>query len=145
MRRHCVLRGGRTAGWGRWTPAGRPVVHTSGSVALAVLETLVHAKVNSIPSHRVIAVDIPDSVAVDAVDIAKLPAEWRRVPPPPALRRIGRAWLEAGRAAVLKAPSAIVPVEHNYLLNPVHPDFRSLRVHESERFEIDKRLLQPTP
>ena len=120
-------------------------MRTSGSVALAVLETLVHTRVNSIPSHRVIAVDIPDSVAVDAVDVAKLPRQWRRVPPPPSLRRIGRAWLEAGRSAILKAPSAIVPIEHNYLLNPLHPDFRSLRLQEAEPFEIDKRLLRPTP
>ena len=126
----------------RWTPAGRPVVHTSATVSLAVLETLVHTAVNSIPSQRVIAVDVPDTLPVDTAD---LPDDWRRTPPPPVLRDIGRAWLDAGRTAILQAPSAIVPLEFNYLLNPRHPDFGRLRIHEPEPFKIDKRLFTPMP
>ncbi len=136
--------GARRVG-GRWTPAGRPVVHTSASVALAVLETLVHTAVNSIPSQRVIAVDVPDTLPLETVAVADLPDDWRRSPPPPALPNIGRTWLDAGRTAILRAPSAIVPLEFNYLLNPRHPDFGRFRIHEPDPFEIDKRLFAPMP
>ena len=129
----------------RWTPAGRPVVHTSATASVAVLETLVHTAVNSMPSQRVIAVDVPDTLPVDTVDTADLPDDWRRTPPPPVLRDIGRAWLDADRTPILRAPSAIVPLEFNYLLNPRHPDFGRLRIHEPEPFKIDKRLFTPMP
>ena len=136
--------GARRVG-GRWTPVGRPAVHTSATASLAVLETLVHTLVSSMPSQRVIAVDVPDALPVAIVDTASLLDDWRRVPPPPALQDIGRAWLDGGRTAILQAPSAIVPSEFNYLLNPRHADFERLRIHEPEPFEIDKRLYRPAP
>ncbi len=136
--------GARRVG-GRWTPVGRPVVHTSGNVSLAVLETLVHTAVNSMPSQRLIAVDVPESLPVEVIDATDLPDDWRRTPAPTSLQDIGRAWLGAARTAVLQAPSVIVPIEFNYLLNPRHPDFERLRVHAPEPFPIDKRLLGPAP
>ena len=134
--------GARRVG-GRWTLPGRPVVHTSASVALAVLETLVHTGVRSMPSQRVIAVDVPDTLPVTTVDVATLPDHWRRTPPSRALRDIGEAWLDADRSVILRVPSAIVPIEFNYLLNPRHPACGRLGIHEPESFEIDKRLYRP--
>ena len=97
------------------------------------------------PSQRVIAVDVPDTLPVDTIDTADLPDDWRHTPSPRVLHSIGRAWLDAGRTAILQAPSAIVPLEFNYLLNPRHPDFGRLRIHEPEPFKIDKRLFAPMP
>jgi len=36
----------------------------------------------------------------------------------------------------------LVPSEPNYLLNPQHPDFSSIRVSKPEPFEFDLRLLR---
>lgn len=127
----------------RWTPVGRPVVYTSATVSLAVLETLVHTAVSTMPSQRVMAVDVPDTLRMDTIDPSRLPNDWRRSPAPPALQNIGRSWLDGGGAAILQAPSAIVPLEFNYLLNPRHSDFGLLGIREPEPFEIDKRLLRP--
>ncbi|MFK7988181.1 MAG: RES family NAD+ phosphorylase [Sandaracinaceae bacterium] len=33
------------------------------------------------------------------------------------------AWAAGLSSAVLSVPSAVVPEERNYLVNPVHPDF----------------------
>jgi RES domain-containing protein len=41
---------------------------------------------------------------------------------------------------VLRVPSAVVPLEHNYLLNPRHPQFGSIRRGEPMPFPIDLRL-----
>ena len=36
-------------------------------------------------------------------------------------------------------PSAVIPAESNYLLNPLDRDFRRIRVGKPERFETDLR------
>jgi len=41
---------------------------------------------------------------------------------------------------VLKLPSAVVPSEFNYLLNPAHPDFGAIRIGEPQVFKADPRL-----
>lgn len=81
---------------------------------------------------------------MQTLDAADLPPDWRRTPLAPGLQEIGKGWLEAASTAVLQVPSAIVPIECNYLLNPLHPDFRQVRIHDAEPFEIDRRLLRPT-
>jgi RES domain-containing protein len=49
-------------------------------------------------------------------------------------------WLGAVPTAVLCVPSAVIPMEWNYLLNPVHPDFSRIRVHAPKPFEFDSRM-----
>jgi RES domain-containing protein len=71
---------------------------------------------------------IPASVRVKAISSGDLPANWFAAAAPPQLQTIGGEWLERGETAVLKVPSAIVIEEWNYLLNPLHADFRRLRM-----------------
>ena len=129
---------------GRWTPAGYRVVHTASSIALAVLETLVHVDASVMPTHRVIPVDVPEDIPVTAIAVADLPSDWRRTPPSLRLREIGKAWLDAGETALMQVPSVIVPEESNYLVNPLHSDFAQLAIHVPAPFEIDRRLFGPT-
>jgi RES domain-containing protein len=89
-------------------------------------------------------VEIPDDVAIREVGIAELPAEWRHQPAPPELRDIGTVWAESGEGAVLQVPSAVVPGEHNFLLNPRHPDFGRLGIGDPEPFAFDERLVGPS-
>jgi RES domain-containing protein len=42
--------------------------------------------------------------------------------------------------AVLAVPSAVIPHELNYLLNPRHPHFKRIRVGRPEPFSFDPRL-----
>ena len=42
--------------------------------------------------------------------------------------------------AILIVPSALAPAESNWLINPVHPDFRRIRVNPVERFRYDQRF-----
>jgi RES domain-containing protein len=39
-------------------------------------------------------------------------------------------------------PSAVIPAETNYLLNPLHADFRRIRIGKPEKFETDLRLVK---
>ena len=127
---------------GRWHHAGTAVVYCSESRALAALEQLVHLHRNWLPPHFVcFGVEIPEGVLIREVRVADLPpAEWRRQPGPPELRDIGTRWAEAGETVVLQVPSAVVPGEHNFLVNPRHPDFGRLVIGEVEPFAFDERL-----
>lgn len=126
---------------GRWNSPGTRVVYTSQSVSLAVLELLVHLQASrSLASYALLSARFEDRF-VSAVDRASLPSDWRAFPAPPALQRIGDAWIASGSTLVLEVPSAIVEGESNYLINPVHPDFRRLRIGPPVRFRLDSRLL----
>jgi RES domain-containing protein len=41
----------------------------------------------------------------------------------------------------IRLPSAVVPADHNILINPDHPEFKRLHIHSVEPFEFDPRLL----
>jgi RES domain-containing protein len=41
---------------------------------------------------------------------------------------------------VLAVPSAVIPQEMNYLLNPRHVNFKRIRVRNPEPFRFDPRL-----
>jgi RES domain-containing protein len=131
---------------GRWHHPGTRVVCCSESRALAALEQLVHLHRNRLPPHFVcFGVEIPDGVAIAKVRIEDLPAGWRRQPGPPGLRDIGTRWVESGRTVVLQVPSVVVPEEHNFLVNPRHPDFGRLSIGDAEPFEFDERLIGRRP
>jgi RES domain-containing protein len=123
---------------GRGGPAWRP---GSESRALGALEQLVHLHRNRLPPHFVcFGIEVPDGLAIRKLGIADLPAGWRRQPGPPALRDIGTRWAESDETVVLQVPSAVVPEEHNFLVNPRHADFGRLSIGEAEPFEFDERL-----
>jgi RES domain-containing protein len=126
---------------GRWTPRGRPVVYTSASISLAVLEyTVNYRRRGWVPSSVLGRAAIPDNVVIETVRPADLPADWLAATPPAELQDIGEDWLERGATAVLKVPSAVVPEEWNYLLSPQHADFRQIVVPPPEPFAFDGRL-----
>lgn len=126
---------------GRWTRRGRPVVYTSQSISLAVLEYALNYKRNGWLSASVLGrAVIPDDVNVEPVAVSELPDNWRHPDAPVALREIGENWLRRAETACLRVPSAIVPEESNYLLNPRHPDFTKLTIGFPEPFNFDRRL-----
>lgn len=128
---------------GRWTSVGRPAVYTSGTVALATLEMLVHLdSAAPLAAYVLFAVTIPEKT-ISVVDPMALPRDWRTSPAPAALRALGDRWLEEGRSAVLRVPSAVVGavgVEFNYLLNPAHPDFHLVTIGPEQAYDLDERL-----
>lgn len=130
--------GARLAG-GRWNRPGEAVVYASASLALAAIETFVHLGDDALQLKFVyFRIEIPDSVTVQ--HCRRPPRGWRVEPPQGASMRYGSKWLREGRAAVLDVPSVIVPPERNYLLNPIHRDFRRIRVSRPQPFAFDPRM-----
>ncbi len=131
---------------GRWNERGTPLVYTSGEPALAILEYLVNLEIEDAPRDLVIvSADIPDSVEVAAVDPDELPRAWRSTPAPASLAKRGTDWARSGRTAVLAVPSAVVPIERNYLLNPLHSAFGSITVARPQPLSLDPRMWKRRP
>lgn len=126
---------------GRWNPKGFEMVYTAESRSLALLEMMVQdAPLRA--RYVLIPVSLPDAVSVTSIEVADLPPDWRKLDRRDALQDIGRDWLVRGDSAVLAVPSAVVPAERNYLLNPRHPDFTRVIIGEPEALETDFRLMR---
>jgi RES domain-containing protein len=126
---------------GRWSPRGVRAVYAAQSLALAALEKFVHlqgaAGAMGFVSFRI---DVPESVKVRHLDPAHLPRDWRGVPAPASTQAVGAAWARKGDSAILRVPSVLIPSEYDYLLNPLHADFKSLRISAPEPFHFDQRM-----
>ena len=85
------------------------------------------------------AAEIPNDVSRERLTVSDLPRDWRKLDHP-LLRDLGTNWLQHRRSAILIVPSALLPHENNWLLNPAHPDFTRVRVRKSERFSFDPRM-----
>lgn len=121
------------------------MVYAGRSVSLAVLEILVNLEdVGPLPSYSLCSVEFDDAI-VEAFDRSKLPDDWQASPAPYELQRLGDAWARDLTSAVLEVPSAVVPDESNYLINPIHEDFGSVRLGEPRPYDLDPRLLPSAP
>ena len=78
------------------------------------------------------------------LEVTKLSPDWRAYPAPASTRDLGTAWVKDAQSVVLALPSALVPTETNYLVNPAHPDFSQLHIGNPEDFHFDSRLIKGT-
>jgi RES domain-containing protein len=132
--------GARITG-GRWNPKGMAVLYTSSSASLAILEKLVHVDRDLLPSDLVIAeIEIEDACSLVELSSEDLPSHWQDYPSPDILKDIGKEWLESGRSLILKVPSAVNPLEANYLVNPGHGEIVKVRVRKVHPLGLDSRL-----
>lgn len=146
---------------GRWNRHGRAVIYSSSSRALAVLELLAQVeRADLVRSLLLLTVEMPDDVAIEELLVRSkvegrrsnsesrrskvegriLPRGWDSYPAPAACQKLGDDWLERAESLVLAVPSAIVPEERNYLINPAHPGFAGVREVGAREFRFDKRL-----
>ena len=125
---------------GRWHSPGRRAVYASASKSLALLEVLVHLDVGR-PLPRLVAFTFDvDSGLIEQLAAAQLPRHWRTARGVLATQRIGDEWLASCSALALAVPSAIVPEERNYVLNPAHAAFGRLQFGRPIPFLLDPRL-----
>jgi RES domain-containing protein len=125
---------------GRWNSEGKPAIYLASSRSLAVLEVLVHLPPLMIPdNYCLVEIEVQDNSILD-IDIDDLPSNWNDVSPPVMLKRIGDEFLKKQDHLLMKVPSSIVPMEYNYLLNPLHPAMKKVKILKKAPFDFDKRL-----
>ncbi len=124
---------------GRWNRKGVPVVYTAESQSLAMLEMLVQDEPLR-ARYVVISAELPNDLSMSRLTVDHLPMDWRDYDRSDILQDMGMRWLADGVSAVLAVPSAVIPSEYNYLLNPTHPAFARIKIGRPESFLTDFRL-----
>ena len=128
---------------GRWNRKGQPVVYAASSVALACLETVVHLGAATLPLNRfLVEIQVPDDVWAHRTiyTVQGLAVGWDAVPEGMVSLDTGDDWLKTGSTALLQVPSAIVPEEHNVLINPRHAQAGRITARKVRRWIYDTRL-----
>lgn len=127
---------------GRWHHQGECVVYTSESHSLAQLESLVHfRRRRKLPPLVEACALVPDGIRIEEIDLRSLPARWNHTLPYDRVTAdLGSAWFQSQKSAVLRVPSALARGS-NYLLNPLHPDFKRIQLSKPSQFRYDLRLL----
>ena len=128
---------------GRWNSEGRFALYTSESRALALLEILAHApaKMLTIKPYILLTLEIPDAVQTEKVLLENLPKNWNITHPDLPTIQTGDNFLQKSKALLLAVPSAIMPEEWNYIINPLHADMQKVKIIKRRRIEFDKRLV----
>ena len=125
---------------GRWNSRGVPVVYLGGNPSISALEIVVNTD-DSEDLYRIPYVLIPvDFEEALVTRPQSLPDDWKQDPPPPSCAAVGDEWLRSDRSALLEVPSAVIPLERNFILNPLHKDFPQITIGKSQAFEFDSRL-----
>jgi len=121
---------------GRWHARGDLVVYFGGTAAICVLERLAHTDPDLLPADlRLARFEFSGPVE----PYSALPANWEQ--DENATREIGAQWRQAATSSMLAVPSAILPEELNFVLNPKHADAQLLRQTSERPFRFDARLI----
>lgn len=126
----------------RWNSLNTYLVYSAESRALATLEVSVHLDLSEdLPTDRYyVEIEIPDDIPVMEIKFEDLPDDWDSRPPILETQYIGDDFVKGNFAAVLKVPSCIIPQEHNYLINPNHPDASRIKVITTRPLVFDPRM-----
>jgi len=124
--------GARLVG-GRWNSPGRPMVYCAQDASLAMLEVRVHLDLpfELLPSDYVYSAIDTGDLAIEESALAETGRDSRK---------IGDDWLRDCRTALLRVPSAIVPLGYNILINPLHAKAREIAISAEYPCVFDPRL-----
>jgi len=125
---------------GRWNSPGTAIVYTAETQSLAALEMMVHIENSDLlQAYVLIGITINEAL-IERLDQSQLPRNWRSAVPSMSLRAIGDKWAADQTSVALRVPSALVPAENTFLLNPAHADFQKLVIADPIDFAFDDRL-----
>jgi RES domain-containing protein len=125
----------------RWNAKGRLVIYTAGSCSLACLENLVHRSGEwQDKMYKVMLIEIPDKIKMESIEPGALQKGWEQVNHFSYCQSMAADWLNSATTAILKVPSAIIKKEYNYLINPQHADFKTIKLTGTEDFSFDMRF-----
>jgi len=128
----------------RWNLKGQHVLYAGSSRSLSTLELIVHhGAVKPMLSYKVMVISIADDdYLTKQIKLKDLPVHWRSLAAYSVLQTIGSDWYNACESLVLKIPSAVIPLEYNYMINTNHPEFPDkISLVRSEDYFWDSRLL----
>lgn len=125
---------------GRWNAKGTRAVYCSENISLALLEYYIHSEnIATLPRNIAVGkIYIPDNFHIN--ELENLPDFWNKYPYTSKTSDIFTALAVDRNFFALKVPSSIVPLEHNFILNPLYKNFGQVEVVEYFELPIDERL-----
>jgi len=129
---------------GRWNSIGNAMLYTASSRALAMTEVLVNLLGNSVSklTYAMVAIEINNIKPLDIAAPSKLPKNWDEIPHNESCQLVGDKFLKANKFIGLKVPSAVVKGDFNFVFNPKHKNYKSVKVKEVLPFDFDNRLVR---
>ena len=124
---------------GRWNKKGRAVVYTSESTALALLEVVVNIPPMFQPNLNLLTIEIPENLLAE-IKRENLFPNWFKYPSPTILAEIGEGFYKDNSILGIKVPSAVIPTNSNFILNPNSSQFSLVKIISNEPFIFDPRL-----
>jgi len=135
-------KGAETTG-GRWNKKGTPLLYTSGSIALACLETIVHlGGFWPLPLNRyLVRIYVPDEAWEARVMFdPSINIGWDALPEGLVSIDWGTNWAISAASLLAQVPSVVVPEEPNIIINPKHPGASTLVATKLRRWTYDARM-----
>ena len=125
----------------RWNSRGIYLLYTSQFISLSILESLVHLNKKTIPpSQYLLHIEFPDQHTVSEISYKRIRNNWQQEIE--YTQWLGDQFIQNKPSLVLKVPSAIVPQENNFLFNPLHSEFKKVKIIFAELLQLDKRLTE---
>lgn len=127
----------------RWNQQGTRMVYLASSASLCVLETLAHVNPTEFGERKLLELDVSES-SIETVSEALFIQLLRDAPKherEQLTREYGSRWAKERRSLLLQVPSIVVPVEKNYLLNPLHSLASSIKIVKEDIIRLDRRIM----
>ncbi|RCR66095.1 RES family NAD+ phosphorylase [Larkinella punicea] len=124
---------------GRWHREGTLLLYFAEHVSLAMLEMLANSEILPI-NVSLVTVELPEMASIRQTRLEDLPSDWRNIPYKETLADITERWITEMQFWAMRVPSAHSPTEFNYLLNPLHPEHKTLEVVSIQPISFDRRL-----
>lgn len=125
---------------GRWNSKGVRLLYTSASPELAMLELLIKLTPATFGVRSALELELPKAALVE--DAAPVMLKHLLHGENSDTQSYGSTWIAEGRSLVLKVPSAVLPVSANYLINPLHPQAKTIKILRQVQVSMDPRLIR---
>ena len=123
----------------RWNSKGIPMLYTTEHISLSVLEMLVHTSFKDYAIElELLYIQLPSTMNNSEIHLSRLKTNW--INDEAYTRFMGDAFIRSKQSLLLKVPSVVVNEEFNYLINPLHIDFKKVKISKVKPFRPDKRL-----
>jgi Uncharacterized conserved protein len=126
---------------GRWNSAGKKVIYSAESIALAFLENMVRRQgVGFNQDFKIMMIEIPDEIDITSISPDQLKDGWRNSNDYSKCQSLGDQWYNEAKTLILKVPSAILPESYNYVINTQHVAFKNVQIITTSDLLPDKRI-----
>jgi len=127
---------------GRWNTPTSPLIYASEHYSTAMLEKLVHSNLVLPANQHYICITIPNGISYEIFQTAAHPGWDSR--DETICKSFGQDWCDQKRSVLLIVPSLPARIEQNFLINPQHPDAKSITHTSPKPVWWDERLYTRT-